>query len=207
MSEDAHQELSAAVPNEETAGPILFSVTRRGTEEPIGPYEIEEILEMLRKDELSRQDYVYYEGMEDWAPIDDVFEIQEQISHFVDDGQDRMKVAQAFTDVSEILANGEEIYYIAVQERSGLLSKSKDSIVLTSRRLFMLHDKRGGFELESFVWSDISNTLMKDEGKGLATFSILLHLEKRIDVPHIPVPQVQRIFKLSQELRDLEIDE
>ena len=40
-------------------------------------------------------------------------------------------------------------------------------------------------------------------GKGLATFSVLLQMEKRIDIPHLPLAQVQRLFKLSQELRDL----
>ena len=66
---------------------ITFSVLRRDSEEPIGPLSAEQILEMLKNDELSRQDFVFYEGMEDWMSIDSVFEIQEQISHFVDDGQ------------------------------------------------------------------------------------------------------------------------
>jgi hypothetical protein len=42
---------------------------------------------------------------------------------------------------------------------------------------------------------------MRDEGRGLGTFSILLGGEKRVDVCHIPLRQVQRLFQLSQEIK------
>ena len=182
---------------------IVFSVLRKDAEAPIGPYTQEDILHMLQEGDLDTHDKVYYEGMEDWAAIDEVFEVQQQISHFVDDGQDRAKVAEVFEEVSEVLANGEDIYYVAIQERTGLLHKNKVAVIPTNKRLLLLHDKRQGYELESQRWESISNTLMKDEGNGLATFSVLLQMEKRIDIPHLPLAQVQRLFKLSQELRDL----
>ena len=46
------------------------------------------------------------------------------------------------------------------------------------------------------------NTLMRDEGKGLGTFSLLLGADNRYDVNHIPLKQVQRLFQLSQEMKD-----
>ena len=42
---------------------------------------------------------------------------------------------------------------------------------------------------------------MRDEGKGLGTYSILLGAEKRVDVLHLPLKQVQRLFQLSQEMK------
>ena len=182
---------------------IVFSVLRKGEETPIGPYTQENILQFLQSGDLLKDDQIYYEGMESWQAIDEVFEIQEQISHFIDDGQDKSMVAEAFAEISEVLAAGEDIYYIAIQAKTGLLHKSKITVILTNKRLLLLHEKRHGYELESHRWQSISNTLMKDEGKGLAIFSVLLDREKRIDVPHLPLPQVQRMFKLSQELRDL----
>lgn len=184
------------------AGEILFSVMRRGEESALGPYTQAEILQFLNDGELSPRDFVYYEGLPDWQPIDEVFEIHEQISHFVDDGQDRAKVAECFREVSQVLATGEDIYYIAAQEKAGLLSKAKTCVVMTNKRLFLLHERRGGNELESYRWDAVTNTLMKDEGHGLATFSVLLHREKRLDIPHLPTAQVHRLFKLFQELSD-----
>ena len=42
---------------------------------------------------------------------------------------------------------------------------------------------------------------MRDEGRGLGTFSLLLGGEKRVDICHIPLKQVQRLFQLSQEMK------
>lgn len=188
--------------NAEEEEEMLFSVMRRGETEGVGPYSQEAILLMLNEGQLSAQDFVFYEGLEDWTPIEAVFEIQEQISHFVDDGQDRERVAECFREVSKVLAVGEDIYYIAVQEKSGILSKARTCVIMTNKRLFLLHERRGGNELESHRWDSVTNTLMKDEGHGLATFSVLLHREKRLDVPHLPTAQVHRLFKLFQELSD-----
>jgi hypothetical protein len=188
--------------NEAAEEETTFSVLRRDSEEPIGPLSAEQILEMLKNDELSRKGFVFYEGMEDWMSIDSVFEIQEQISHFVDDGQDKEAVADAFQEVNTILAQGESIYYIAVQDRTGLLSKSKDSVILTDRRILVLRRKRAGFEMEAFTWKAVTNTLMRDDGNGSGTFSVLLNREKNIDINHIATVQIHRLFKLSQELND-----
>ena len=94
----------AAAPEEPAYSPeIQFSVMRRGADTAEGPYNIDEIFTLLSEEKLSRQDFVYYEDMEDWQPIEEVFDIQEQLSHFVDDGQDRAKVAEIFQEVSSML--------------------------------------------------------------------------------------------------------
>lgn len=194
----------SAAPEESADAPeIQFSVMRRGEETAEGPFNIDEIFTLLSEDKLSRQDFVFYEEMEDWQPIEEVFDIQEQLSHFVDDGQDRTKVAEVFQEVSSMLAGGEDIYYIAVQEKTGLLTKHKTALAVTNKRLFNLHEKRSGLELETQRWDAVSNTLMKDEGNGLATFSILLDRKERLDIPHLPMAQVKRLFQLAQELGEV----
>ena len=115
---DAEYEYEESAEEEEE---MLFSVMRRGETEGVGPYSQEAILLMLNEGQLSAQGSLFYEGLEDWTPIEAVFEIQEQISHFVDDGQDRERVAECFREVSKVLAVGEDIYYIAVQERSNIM--------------------------------------------------------------------------------------
>lgn len=191
----------STVPAEDTIG-ISFSILRRGSRDPEGPYNEHDLLQLLNEGTVSVHDLVFYEGLGEWKPLGEVFEIQEQISHFVDDGQDTAKVGQAFREVTDIVGNTENIFYIAVQAKAGLLSKTKQCVVITEKHIYLLHEKRVGYELEAHSWKTVTNTLMRDEGKGLATFSILLGGEKRIDVCHIPLRQVQRLFQLSQEMKE-----
>jgi len=186
---------------EDTGAAIDFFVLKQGTKDPLGPMPEVEILRLLNESEITPYDLVYYEGIQQWQPLAEIFVIEDQISHFVDDGQDKTKVGEVFREVSSILSKDEDIYYIAFQEKAGLLSKAKASVVITDRHIFLLRETRSGWEIEGYPWSRISNTLMRDEGKGIGTFSILLDLENRIDVAHIPMRQLRRLFQLSQELR------
>ncbi len=180
---------------------IQFSIFKRGEPDSRGPFTEQDILAQLNAGEITPEDMVFYEGLGEWKPIGEVFEIQEQISHFVDDGQDKQKVAVAFREVSNVVGSEEDIFYIAVQAKAGLLGKTKQCVIVTDTHVFMLHEKRVGYELEAHLWKTVTNTLMRDEGRGLGTFSILLGGEKRVDVCHIPLKQVQRLFQLSQEIK------
>jgi hypothetical protein len=186
---------------QEQPGDIQFSILKRGEPDSRGPFTERNILAQLNAGEITSEDMVFYEGLGEWKTIGEVFEIQEQISHFVDDGQDKQKVAAAFREVSNVVGSEEDIFYIAVQAKAGLLSKTKQCVIVTDTHLFMLHEKRVGYELEAHLWKTVTNTLMRDEGRGLGTFSILLGGEKRVDVCHIPLRQVQRLFQLSQEIK------
>ncbi|NLT69983.1 MAG: DUF4339 domain-containing protein [Verrucomicrobiaceae bacterium] len=187
---------------EDEAPEILFSILRLGERDPIGPFTEAELLKLFNDGQVAQDDMVYYDGIGEWKPIHEVFEVQEQISHFVDDGQDTQKVGIAFREVSNVVGAGESIYYIAVQARAGLLSKTKQCVIITDQHLFLMTDKRVGYELEAHPWKAVTNTLMRDEGRGLGTFSILLGGEKRTDVSHIPLKQIQRLFQLSQEMKE-----
>ncbi|MCB1207596.1 MAG: PH domain-containing protein [Verrucomicrobiae bacterium] len=186
---------------EATAAEPMFSILKRGERDPWGPYSQDDLLALLNGDKISIHDYVYYDGIGEWKPIHEVFDVQEEITHFIDDGQDTQRVGIAFREVSNVVGPGESIYYIAVQAKVGLLSKTKQCVIVTDRHLFILTETRKGYELEAHPWKSITNTLMRDEGKGLGTFSILLGGERRTDIPHIPLKQVQRLFQLSQEMR------
>lgn len=188
--------------NEIEASETLFSVLKRGTRNPEGPYSAEDLLRLLNENAISKEDWVFYEGIDQWKPISEVFEVHEQISHFVDDGQDTHKVAIAFNEVTQVIGDTESIYYIAVQAKVGLLSKTKQCVILTDRHLYLMNERRQSFELEAHAWKTVTNTLMRDEGKDLGTFSILLGAERRIDIHHLPLKQVHRLFRLSQEIKD-----
>lgn len=178
-----------------------FSILRRGATEPGGPYSEEQILKMLQEDTISRKDFVYFDGLTDWRPIEDVFEIEETINHLVDDGQNPDEAAAAFREVNLVTDESEEVYYIAIQARAGLLTKTKQCLVVTDRFLYHLTEKNAGYELEAHDWSDISNSKMQDNQKELGTFSFTINQDRRVDVPHLPMPQVKRLFELACEMK------
>lgn len=185
----------------ESSPTTSFSILRCGATEPGGPYSTEQILQMLKEGAVSKKDLVYYEGMPDWRPIEEVFEIQETISHLIDDGQNPEEVTIAFREVSNVINDDEEIYYIAIQARAGILTKTKQCLVITDQHLYHLTEKGAGYELEAHPWPTVSNTKMQDNQKELGIFSFVLNEERRVDVPNIPMAQIQRLFELSCEMK------
>lgn len=180
---------------------LTFSILRQGSTDPGGPYSEDQILQMLNENLITKKDYVFFQGLSDWRPLEDVFEIHEKINHFIDDGQDKYKLGEAFREVNNVLTPNEEIYYIAVQNRVGILTKTRQCVIITNKHLYHLTEKRVGYELEAHNWSSISNTKMQDDKKDAGTFSFLINNERRVDVPSIPMPQVRRLFELSCEMK------
>ena len=201
LDESETQHHTPAPPQEQSANQgITFSILRQGATEAGGPYTEDQILLMLQEDQISKKDYVFFEGMRDWRRLEDVFEIHEKINHIVDDGQDKYKLGEAFREVSNVLTTGEEIYYIAIQQKAGVLTKTRQCVIITNKHLYHLTEKRVGYELEAHNWDGISNTKMHDDKKEVGTFSYLIGNERRVDVANIPMTQVKRLFELSRDL-------
>ena len=156
---------------------------------------------MLQEKKISKKDYVFFQGMRDWQPLEDVFEIQEKFNHMLEDGQDKFKVTEAHNEVSNVLLEHEDIYYVAIQDRGGILTKTKQCLIISDFHLFHLTEKRVGYELEAHRWEDISNTLMTEDKNDLGTFSFLIENNRRVDVHNLPLIQVKRLFQLAQELK------
>lgn len=200
MTEQANEEPDQ-VSTPKNDGSSTFSILRRGATEPGGPYSEEQILKMLQEDTISRKDFVYFDGMTDWRPIEDVFEIEETINHLIDDGQNPEEAAEAFREVNLVTDESEEVYYIAIQARTGILTKTKQCLIVTDRFLYHLTEKDVGYELEAHDWAHISNSKMQDNQKELGTFSFTLNQDRRVDVPHLPMSQVKRLFELACEMK------
>ena len=83
----AMMDASDSVDHEESrseSGELLFSVLRRRDDETLGPMTQSELLEKLRLGEVDKSDMVFFEGSPGWEPIEEVFEIHEQLRHFVE---------------------------------------------------------------------------------------------------------------------------
>jgi len=184
----------------------IFTILRDGEEEPIGPYSQNEIVELLNQGEVTKNDLVFYDALGEWKKIKEVFNIHEGIANFHDDGQDQAVVATVFMEVTKILQEGENIYYIAVQDKPGLRITSPDAVVVTDYRLLYVHHKlTGKRDIDIYTWSDVQNSVAKmSAAESTGTFSLLLNSSERIEFSRIPKAQLQRLAQLSRELRSTE---
>ncbi len=181
---------------------VDFMVLKVGASDPSGPFSESQLLDLLREGEITTQDYVYYEGMRDWRPISEVFDVEEEISHVVDDGQDQEKLNQAFELVSQRIKDDEEIYYIAIQAKVGILTKTRQCVVITNENLFHLTEGGSGFTSDSHPWATVSHwEVGEDDGKGMGMFSFEVNDARRVHLPSIPTSQLQRLSELCSEMK------
>ena len=164
-----------------------------------GPYDEDDILRMLQSGALDKDDLVFYEGLDDWEPLESVFVIQEAFANFENDGQDEDAMFDTYNRACDVCSPGETIYYIALQNKR--FSKSRpDGLIATDRRLIMIRHKLASTELSDFLWSDISSIKMRDT-KGGSAISFLHSVEGKVEVEDIPREQVVKLFQVGQELR------
>ena len=193
----------------------IFSVLRQGEEEAIGPFSQDQLVELLNDGDINSSDLVYYEGMEDWAPISAVFDLHQAIGNFEDDGQDKELLADAFAQLGAEVGDDEPIYYIAVQDLPALSLTgtvrltSPKSVAITESRICIVHHRLTGkleFEFYSFPEvCDATKRIKADEKKGV--FSILLNSGERIEVDKIPRAQLEKLEQLSSDLNTSEEEE
>lgn len=181
----------------------IFSILRSGEDDPIGPYSQKEIVSLLNQGRVQQNDLVFYEGLGEWEPLRNVFAIHEGIANFEDDGQDRQMLGDVFLDMSKVATDHEEVYYIALQDKQALRLKGPEAVIITSFRLCIARPKlTGKREFDMYYWEDVHNTASKiTAGEEVGTFSILLRVGERIEIPRIPRRQLQRVAELAREMR------
>ena len=174
-----------------------FFVSKHDQE--FGPYDESQILAMLQTGELAKKDLCFYEGLGDWQPIEDVFEIQEQLIHFMDEGQEAEVVVQVYNILSEMLSGDEEIYYIAHQ-RKKFLRAHRDVVAVTNRRLLALTYHLTSHDVDDYLWSSVVSVHAK-EGLMGNVFAVRLANDRVVEVDDLPHAQIAKLVQLAQEMR------
>ncbi len=179
----------------------IFSILRTGEEDPIGPYSQNQIVQLLNDGDVLASDLVYYEALGDWKPLGEVFDLHQAIANFEDDGQDKALVAQVFAQLSDFTAEGEEIYYIAVQDKPAIRLKGPAVVTATDQRLCVAHQKLNGkLDFDVYYWTDIHiATARRKLGEHLGVFSILLRSGERIEIDRIPEVQLGKLEQLAND--------
>ena len=177
--------------------PIQFYVAKDGQE--FGPYDQNQILTMLQTGEVTKKDLVYYDELGDWKKIEDVFDVQEQLTHFMDEGQEPEVVVAVYNIISEMLGSGEDVYYIAHQRKKFLRSQ-RDVVIVSNKRLMVLKHHLTSYEVEDYLWSNVLSVHTK-EGLMGSVFAVRLSNDRVVEIDDLPHAQIAKLVQLSQEMR------
>lgn len=163
-----------------------------------GPYTEDRLLEMLQEGSISKRDLIFYEGMEGWQPLEEIFEVEEALRYDLHDGQDPTVIVDVYQHVNGIISSHEEILYVAHQKPKMLKTKP-DAVILTNERLIIMRQGLGGSRIEDYQLRDILSTQMKEGIMG-TTFTVLDRNNHVIQVDDLPKVQLERLLQLRQEM-------
>lgn len=127
------------------------------------------------------------------------------LAKFLSEEQDPAQVQQVFAKVRQILTNGEEILYIAVQKR--LVSFSPDSVVLTNKRFIVYRPTLlGGANFQDYIWRDLHDARLTE---GIINSTITLQTVKAqlISVGDLPKAQARKLYAFAQEMEEKVLEE
>ena len=192
----------------------IFSVLRKGEQEPIGPYSQEELLHLLQEGRVASSDQVFYPELDGWKPISQVFDFHKQIANVEDHGQDQQMLSTAFAHVDTRSESEESILYIATQHfpAKGLTAAVRltapKSIVLTNQRFCIVkHRMLAEIKMEDYHFEQVASTTAEtDDRHDTGVFRIQLKSGDEIKVDRIPVRQLNRLEELSNSILSGEIE-
>ncbi len=194
MTEDYQEDPYAEEPEAEPLSFLIYQGDKQ-----TGPYTQEQVLALLQEGRVGKKDLVYYEGLGEWKPLDTVFEIEEQLSHFMNEGQSPEVVAEIYRHIEPMTSRDESIFYIGHQKAKMMRSRP-DAAIITNKRLLIMRQSYTGTTVEDCQWKNVVSVSMK-EGMMGTTFSVLDVNDHIIEVDDIPVDQISRLCQLAQEMR------
>lgn len=122
------------------------------------------------------------------------------VSRFLSDEQDPAITEQVFTKVSQLLTQGEEIAYIAVQKP--IVALTPDSVVLTNKRFILYRPKLlGRVDFHDHIWRDLSDAKL-DEGVIMSTFSITNTSGEVLMMDSLPKTQARKVYAYAQQMEE-----
>jgi hypothetical protein len=126
------------------------------------------------------------------------------IEKFLTEEQDPKAVEKIYLRLEDLLTNGEEILYIAVQKKP-LVNLLPDCIALTNKRVLFFTAANLGLSIKfvDFVWRDIVDVFTKEEIIG-AIFSIKTTNGAEMGVDYLPKIQARKLYQYAQERKEVE---
>ncbi len=116
-----------------------------------------------------------------------------------DPSQEMEALQRVAGDVAKILTAGEEILYVALQNRSSL-SMKKDSVVATSNRVILYRPGiLGRVNFEDFPWQDVANAKI-NQGFLATDFTVETTDGRKAQLGGLDKEQAKRLYGICQQL-------
>lgn len=128
------------------------------------------------------------------------------INAFSNDEQDPAVVEQVHEKVSQILTDGEEIRYIAVQKKL-VMNMSPDCVVLTNKRFIIYKPKLlGRVEFEDYIWRNLKDAHVKEGLRG-ATLRMKTVNDHEFSIDNLPKVQARKLYTMAQSMEEQVLEE
>lgn len=128
------------------------------------------------------------------------------LNKFANEEQDPSVVEKVYSKVSEILTDGEEIRYIAVQKKL-VMNISPECVVLTNKRFIIYKPTMlGRVEFEDYIWRELHDAHVK-EGMRSATLTMETVNGHHLSVDNLPKSQARKLYTLAQGMEEKVLEE
>lgn len=127
--------------------------------------------------------------------------VPDSISRFITEEQDPVQVAKVYEKVKQLLTQGEEVLYIAVQ-KPVTVDLSPDVVVLTNRRfMYYRPSLLGRAEFTDYIWRDLRSAELEEHVlRSTITFTAIGG--ERILIPNLVKEQARRLYSIAQEMEE-----
>jgi hypothetical protein len=180
----------------------IFHVLRSGESKPCGPFSPNQLVHLLNDNTLDRQDLVFYPGLSEWRPLNEVFDFHDRLANFESEGHDPAVLNQVFAELSQIANADEEFYDVVIQEKSILVSRKTDVAVLTDRGVWLGSvNRRGSFRGSRLESDEIRQVSARYPGRwdvGVLRFD--LACGGLLEIKRVPRRQLRRFVALWRQL-------
>ncbi|MDP9954539.1 uncharacterized protein YoaH (UPF0181 family) [Epilithonimonas hungarica] len=120
------------------------------------------------------------------------------LKKFLNEEQDPKAVEKIIEKVNDLLTNGENIEYVAVQNKP-TINLSPDSIVLTNKRILFFRSKTFGLvtDFQDYLWKDVSESHISEAILG-STFTMTAVTGFIETIDYIPKSQARKLYQYAQ---------
>jgi hypothetical protein len=121
------------------------------------------------------------------------------LKSFLNEDQDPKAVEKVVDKLKSLLMSGEEITYIAVQQKPAI-NLNPDCIALTNKRVIFCRSKNLGLSMEfqDFVWPDVADCHLKENMLG-SEFSVRTAKGEFDKIDYLPKNQARSLYAMAQE--------
>jgi len=128
------------------------------------------------------------------------------LSKLIVDNQPPDVVTKVAEKVREILIEGEELTYVAIQQKP-VVNWMPDCIALTDKRFIFYRPKVfGRVDFEDYIWRELHDANLSENIIG-STFTVMTAAGKKLSMDYLPKSQARAIYRIAQAFEERSLEE